>query len=227
MEPKRGQEYRDRVRCEAMQKMGYDVYTLDDKHDDVSLDHKRHCTANFADARRCLKAMRKNWGTKSFDHIVLDYFFCPEGWAKERWTEGFFKLTLPKLAQEGILSQSGSIWLPNLKCVDDLLIKYEALLDEHFIWDVVPKANMNPLFKATNKVEKELLSCPDSLTNETQLLPLDDCPFIILKHRHRKRRNLALDSDEDIPIEASAEPVLPANKKHRTSKYGSFKKGLF
>lgn len=77
MEPKRGQEYRDRVRCEALQNIGYNVYTLDNKHEDEVLSNGRHCTANFADARRMLRSMQNRWMDYSFNEVILDYFFCP------------------------------------------------------------------------------------------------------------------------------------------------------
>lgn len=72
---KRGQEYRDRVRCEAMEKIGYNVRTLDNKHSDVGLE--KHCTANFSDTRRMMKSMEAKWHGEKFDHIILDYFFSP------------------------------------------------------------------------------------------------------------------------------------------------------
>ena len=78
MEPKRGQEFRDRVRCLALEIMGYSVKTLDNKHDDTMIESGKHCSANFADARRMLKSMRSKWGNDvEFDKIILDYFFSP------------------------------------------------------------------------------------------------------------------------------------------------------
>jgi hypothetical protein len=72
---KRGQEYRDRVRCEAMENLGYDVRTLDNKHSDAGLD--KHCNANFSDTRRMMKSMDAKWNGEKFDHVILDYFFSP------------------------------------------------------------------------------------------------------------------------------------------------------
>lgn len=46
---------------------------------------------------------------------------------------------------------------------------------------------LNPLYAATEKVEIELLMCPDALTNETQLRPLlnfSDSPFYVLCTKH-------------------------------------------
>jgi len=77
LEPKRGQEYRDRVRCEAMEKLGYCVKTLDDKHKDFELKNGKHCTANFTDSRRMMKSIESRWEKPCFDHIILDYFFSP------------------------------------------------------------------------------------------------------------------------------------------------------
>ena len=73
---KRGQEYRDRVRCEALENIGYNVKTLDNKHTDLLLE--KHCQASFTDSRRMMTSMREKWGEGSrFNHIILDYFFSP------------------------------------------------------------------------------------------------------------------------------------------------------
>jgi hypothetical protein len=74
-EPKRGQEFRDRVRCEALGNLGYKIYTLDDKHDDRIIEE--HCRANFADTRRMMQSIKNKWSDISFEHIILDYFFSP------------------------------------------------------------------------------------------------------------------------------------------------------
>lgn len=74
-EPKRGQEFRDRVRCEALKNLGYNIFTLDDKHEDAVIEE--HCRANFADTRRMMQSMKTKWEKVHFDHIVLDYFFSP------------------------------------------------------------------------------------------------------------------------------------------------------
>lgn len=76
-EPARGQEYRDRVRCDSLEKLGYSVRTLDNKHRDDDISSGRHCTANFTDPRRMLKSIHSKWNQTSFDHIILDYFFSP------------------------------------------------------------------------------------------------------------------------------------------------------
>jgi hypothetical protein len=76
MEPKRGQEFRDRVRCQAVQNLGYNVYTLDDKHNGELINE--HCQANFADTRRMMQTITGKWpGTLQFKEIILDYFFSP------------------------------------------------------------------------------------------------------------------------------------------------------
>ena len=83
--PKVGQEFRDRVRCEELEGLGYSVKTLDDKHSAESLVHGKHCRANFTQPRRMLQSMEAAWGKGiQLDHIILDYFFSPVGWARVR-----------------------------------------------------------------------------------------------------------------------------------------------
>ena len=237
----RGQEFRDRVRCEALEKIGYKVsckvynfvlvncicavcsqmprnlgireifltwihtcfsfffsfhmisyqaYTLDDKHTGDKVSSGRHCMANFADSRRMLKQMTAKWGNErgEFDHIILDYFFSPEGWARTRWTDGFYQKTLPMLVSADILKPNGRIYLPNLECVDGALECYGKELSEHYTWDYVRRPKDNPLFRATERVSEELMKCPDNLTNDSQMLPLlnySDTPFVVLKRVNR------------------------------------------
>ncbi len=133
--------------------------------------------------------MRAKWGDDlAFDYIILDYFFSPCGWARTRWTEAFFKTTLPMLVTSDFLKPNGSIYLPNLDCVEELLACFENQLAEHFMWDRVSEPKQNPLYRATMKCEAELLLCPDRLTNDTQMLPLrvfSKTPFIVLKRLNR------------------------------------------
>ena len=76
--PSRGQGFRDRVRCESLENLNYEVRSLDDKHRVDISDSQKHCDANFADARRMKSAMDLMWPeNKDYDHIILDYFFSP------------------------------------------------------------------------------------------------------------------------------------------------------
>lgn len=181
-EPKRGQEFRDRVRCEALERHGYNVYTLDNKHEDTSI--PQHCTANFTDARRMFKAMETRWSSIKFDEIILDYFFSPVGWARTRWTESLFERTFPLFALSGILAKGGKIWLPNLDCIQKSIHDFKETLDQYYHIRLEQNPRNNPLFLATEDVEQELLRCPDSLTNETQMRPLfkfSNSPFYCLE----------------------------------------------
>jgi hypothetical protein len=133
--------------------------------------------------------MITKWGDDlAFDFIILDYFFSPCGWARTRWTEAFFKTTLPMLVTSEFLKPNGSIYLPNLDCVEELLVCFENQLAEYYMWDRVREPEQNPLYGATMKCEAELLLCPDRLTNDTQMHPLkmfSKTPFIVLKRLNR------------------------------------------
>lgn len=181
--PRRGQEFRDRVRCEALES-SYTVYTMDDKHDATQATVDRHCTANFADTHRMLKSMDCTWGPDlSFDMIVLDYFFSPAGWANVRWSESFFKSSLPAFVLNNRLAQNGTLWLPHVRHVDEMLEKHGSVLGDYYEWTLVNEPALNPLYAATDKVTSELLRTPDFMTNESQLKPLLDQPFYALKRK--------------------------------------------
>jgi len=205
--PTRGQEYRDRVRCEAMENIGYHVRTLDDKHDDSHLE--KHCQANFSDTRRMLESMKVKWERISFDFVILDYFFSPVtslfllllrfnidevfmilfvqvGWARHRWTDPLFTATFPNLAKDGHLAKGCQIWLPNIHCIEVSLCEFHNNLIPFYTIRKEKDPKMNPLFLATEQVEDKLLMCPDALTNVTQLRPIlefSNEPFYVLELR--------------------------------------------
>ena len=145
--------FRDRVRCIALEKLGYSVKTMDDKHDgdgeNCQAEVGTHVRANFADHNRMWRIILKSWGRINFDLIVLDYFFCPAGYVSVRWAENFFKNTLPLVASEGILSKAGELWLPHVFYVEEMLFKYRNILSKHFDWFLVRDPAKNPLYRAT------------------------------------------------------------------------------
>jgi hypothetical protein len=123
------------------------------------------------------KSLIKIWSTETgicprFDLIVLDYFFSPAGWVNTRWTEKFFSETLPCFVQKGILSSSGSLWLPHVDHVEEMISSHSEELSQYYSWSLIADPESNPLYSATEKVTDELLRCPDNLTNTTQIRPL-------------------------------------------------------
>lgn len=91
------------------------------------------------------------------------------------------------LAENDILKKGGKLWLPNLDCVQCSIDDYKEEIEKYYTVEAVEDPNLNPLYAATENVEKELLRCPDSLTNETQLRPLliySKYPFLVLSRRH-------------------------------------------
>jgi hypothetical protein len=232
--PKRGQGFRDRIRLEALEAMNYAVRTLDDKHQVSVSSQNKHCKANFADARRMKVSMDELWGrdNNSYDHIILDYFFSPVslehgqsytktslfdilmfsyqvGWARTRWTDNFYKETMPLLASAGYLNMHGKIWLPNLECVRDCLTEFKDELNPYFVQSLVPvsEAASNPLYQATEKVEDDLLKCPDKLNNLNQIEPI-------------------LKNSDDLFICLTYDPVAASPKGSQSEKESKAKAGI-
>jgi hypothetical protein len=88
------------------------------------------------------------------------------------------------LASKKLLPAGGKIWLPNLDCIQEQLDDNKVLLAPYFDIKLVKDSKTNPLYRATDNVEEELLRCPDILTNETQIRPLldhSDHPFYVLE----------------------------------------------
>jgi hypothetical protein len=49
------------------------------------------------------------WGRIEFDFIILDYFFTPAGYARDRWADKFYEVTLPQLLETGVLKSRGQL----------------------------------------------------------------------------------------------------------------------
>jgi hypothetical protein len=70
-----------------------------------------------------------------------------------------------------------------LDCIEEQIEEYKEILSRYFTIELPSSFTSNPLYSATNHVEKELLRCPDTLTNETQMRPLleySNTPFYCL-----------------------------------------------
>lgn len=201
--PSRGQGYRDRIRCEALESDGYHVETLDNKHDELlakegklndlyfsfdDLFHNvtlvylvgRHCRANFADYKRMHKCMKTIWNLDEqqprYDVIILDYFFSPVGWVNTRWTEKFFTQTLPFFLEKNVLKPTGAIWIPNNSYVGEMIMKHYDVLFQHYAWSIIKDPELNPLYSSTENVTEQLLLCPDNITNATQIRHIESSP---------------------------------------------------
>ena len=235
-EPSCGQRFRDRVRCKSLEKAGYEVYSLDDKHEASSAVPGRHCQTNFSDSARMMRCLPLSWewlSQSGFDSIYLDYFFSPAGWRQERWQQGFFQRTLALLGERNIINVGGCIWLPNNDYVNKMITLHEPELIEHFEVVEVESARRCPLFKATDQALDQLMLCPDNMTNETQGKYLDQAfPFICLI---RKKPVPKIIIDSAVPPSTprakrySDRPKLSASastaKKRRLSLSPSFTKG--
>lgn len=115
--------------------------------------------------------------------IILDYFFSPAGWARERWSDGFFMNSLPLMKEVGILHPHGKVWLPWLECVDESLCEFRGKLAASYDWKLVSDPWENPLFVATNDADPTLATAPDTLINSNQLqylLDYSDTPFCVM-----------------------------------------------
>ena len=118
----------------------------------------------------------------------MDYFFSPAGWARTRWTDNFFKETIPRLAEDELIRKGGLFWLPNLECVAEAIQLFRGAIERHYSIEYVKQEQLmeNPLYEATERVREQLAACPDQLTNETQMRPLLEysrTPFLLLRRR--------------------------------------------
>ena len=141
--------------------------------------------------------MESKWGKFQLDHIILDYFFSPVGWARVRWTDPLFSETIPQLAQKNILSPGGKIWLPNLQCIRDSIAKFRAAINEYYTVYNVLDPRENPLYVASENACDELLRCPEGGVNNLQamqpILNQASFPFFALVSKVSSEKQQQLD----------------------------------
>ena len=183
-----GQQYRDRVRIQKLELFGYNVYTLDDRHKSSSnTEPGKHCCSDFNKLRFLRQALLETWGTNvKFDYIILDYFFCPEGWLQTHWRKAFFDEVLPFFLKERFLKLDGEIWLPNKRGVSDSIKEYGENINKMYRIETVDNLNRNPLYAATDLAEEDLRLSKDNRTNQTEMQPLYEFskfPFLMLRKR--------------------------------------------
>ncbi len=106
-----------------------------------------------------------------YSHIILDCFFSPVGWARERWKPKFFSATIPQIGTQ-LLSPGGKLWLPNLQFVGETISVNHLCIETHFTVHKIAEPLLHPLYVATENATEKLLMCPDNICNETQMPPL-------------------------------------------------------
>ena len=74
-----GQTNRDRIRCVSLERNGYNVYSMDNKHPNDFAVVGRHSLSNFCYPRVMFKEISSIWAGLKFHDICLDYFFSPQG----------------------------------------------------------------------------------------------------------------------------------------------------
>ena len=105
VEPSLGQGFRDWVRCDMLTTMGYDVFTIDNKHKS----NGRHCNSDFNSRffkDNIFAELPQAFGASI---VMLDYFFSPDHWQQERWKPDFFKKTLPWMAANDFVVGGGKV----------------------------------------------------------------------------------------------------------------------
>ena len=123
-----------------------------------------------------IRQIRSKWGSDvHFRHIILDYSFCPVGWARERW---------PAIASN-FLTPGGKLWLPSLQNVTDAIELNLERIATLFAVQKFSNPMQNPLYAASENCTEELLRCSVPFTNENQIIPLfsaSQFPFMHWDH---------------------------------------------
>jgi hypothetical protein len=213
---------RDRIRCVSLEEnLSMNVFSMDDKHIPDSAVSGKHCQSNFSDPCRLFKNLKSTWGQKvKFNHICLDYFFSPQGWAGDRWTKHFFSGSIPQLQTKGWLQEGASIWLPNIPHVSEKLDDYRQIISQYYTIEAIPDPRENPLFLATDRCKVELEQCTDVVTNDNELPKLNQKnPFFRLRAKGRGACSDDTDSSRSTKKRKAAAGSLEITSKSSRSSY--------
>ncbi len=122
--PGYGQHYRDRLRCQSLARKGFQLETMDDKHqqDDCETDHNHYnvnCSVPSAVVNELVKRHGSNY-IELYDLIIVDYNFAPGSEYQRTWN-AFISKTIPLMYSTRLLKSGGCILLPGWREVGKTL----------------------------------------------------------------------------------------------------------
>ena len=146
---------RDFARCRATEILhNVDVYTVS-MEDGHAMQEERHVYANFNRQGFISNVLRKAFGNPIFYQVIIDYFWCPDLWKKDHWKKSFFRNTLPKFADLGMVC--GAIYLPfSLYCIKQVILAIDVL-SQYYNIGFVEKRNLGEylLWSGTPTIDAE------------------------------------------------------------------------
>lgn len=179
-----GQGPRDHIKLEVMSSiLGMLVNTLDNKHDSIL---EKHCRTNFNIIDRMWTDMKAVFSDPFYHLIIIDWYFSPNYWIRERWSISFFAKTIPWFATSGILASQGQIYLPNFQVVFEYVTECMPILETYYLIELVEDDHFNnPLYCAGTIAQEQLLTISPPLYNLNQLQYLRDpaFPFYVLTNK--------------------------------------------
>ena len=93
------QHLRDGLRCESLENnTTHLVYTIDIGHAPRLAVDGRHIMQDFTDAG-VVAEMDRLWTGLVFQYIILDYFYTPNSWHEQYFSETIYTEVLPILSQ--------------------------------------------------------------------------------------------------------------------------------
>ena len=136
---------------------------------------------DFTDAG-ILAKMDQLWTGSVFQSIILDYFYTPNSWHEQHFSETMYTHILPILASKSAIPLGGEVWLPYIPCIEERIHRLWEHLQPWFSNHSISDPNLNQLYAASAVVEQDILASGDRFTNGSALISLNrDSPFIMLK----------------------------------------------
>lgn len=144
-------EGRDLLRIIQVRKLfNASCYTVSKETSELYED--QHLSADYSNSR-FVKVLQSTFGGIQFDQIIMDWFWCPIAWLKERISSQFFTSTLINLITSNVLN--GSVYLPfNIVFVEQL-IAHQKLINKHYIISYLSRDDNDQsyLWKATETLD--------------------------------------------------------------------------
>ena len=162
---------RDLVRCLAMEEVCPVAIFCVSQERAAVYDKHHHLEADF-NSRRFVKELERWLSGRTFDQVILDYFWTPPGWNESHWRQSFFDEILVLFAQRGLLEsvpkhpeyitgrfRRGVVYLPFcLHCLKEVVAAY-GKLSVFYNVKFLHRDNLDeiPLWVGTQSLDEDLM----------------------------------------------------------------------
>ena len=93
----------------------------------------------------------------TLDEVVLDWFYTPDSWARDRWAEPFFTFFLPNLVKTGLLSRDACVYVPVKRYTLEMMSRHYKTLQEYYKIALMEASDAVSLYRGTLAIPDEII----------------------------------------------------------------------